>query len=1251
MAGKYNILTLNCNGLRHNIKRRTIFQFLKLKKVNISILQETHVEDADVVLWEQEWNVGTFCANPGTRASAGQLVLTSKHVRVLQNISHIPGRLQEVIIQDHEYILRIFNVYGYNSEQLRVPFLQTLEKAINVVRESDFMCIGGDFNIILSNMLDKEGGNRRRLPSQIFLNNLLVKCKLIDTWRNENPMLKRFTWAQKKPSVKCRLDYFLVPKTNKKFVIGTKITSSVKTDHKCVELLIHIDKYKRGPGLWKINNDILNDSEYTNNIKTLIERVWRENNEQNLAVRYDYLKHQIRNETKKHCKIKAKQRNLKEKQLLIEIDQLELKQDQQQILTEEEKHTLLLKRQEIDSILQEKAKGAWVRSRIQYIEFHEKSTAFFHSLAKEKQEKHTISKLIIENTEIKDGKAILKELESFYTKLYTTQFNNNNVYESKIDPNTFTDITVLSYVDKECMERELTLSELRTSLQQFKNNKTPGCDGLSKEFYIAFWNEIGPKMLETFNYCKERKLLTQTQRRGVITLLQKKGKDATKIENYRPLSLLNVDYKILTKAIANRIQKHIGKVIHSDQLGFLKDRFIGEGVRKVEDIMEYCNLHGIEGCIVQLDFHKAFDSIEWPFLFNVLHENGFGNNIIEWIKICYTEIESCVLNSGFTSNWFQLLKGLRQGCPLSAYLFLLCIEILANKIRANPNITGVRTGLTEHKLSLFADDCTAMVRDPASIEELTREINKFTKYSGLRLNTNKSEIYPLNLRQMPVLQDTSFKLQLDDIKLLGITLGRNVAKQEQENITDKIVKMERTLNRWSQRHLSTIGKILVSKSHGVSKVIHTMSIKPISNPQLNKIQQTLNRFIWSNKPAKVKHAALCAPLNRGGLNALDVVSHYKAMRLPWLWRLLRSDNWNKVINMQLQDHGGVKLLMQSNYDKQTISSLPRFYKELFLFWSEIVCTTGQKEIIVWNNKHITISNKTIFVSSLYNNNIVYIHDFYDNEQPMTYAQFIQKHNVYIPARTYANIKRAINRYVSSNHRIFNMLQTEKPQHRQVKIQYKMLSGRTINITKCKCKDFYIEFVEKQIERPTALSNWQEDYQVLDSIFYSSLPLAISSTKETKLVAFQFKIIHNVVNHNSNLRKWGIKDTDRCDLCNRDEVDNTVHGFVTCPWTTRKIVEISVDLGLRDKFRQITKTEFLFGYDYNCLNNILLIIKYMLHTARHQNGVLSTETVRNEIFKRILSDSKTMKTHKFEEKWKNFNGLVAEAMNYRQILSL
>ena len=323
------------------------------------------------------------------------------------------------------------------------------------------------------------------------------------------------------------------------------------------------------------------------------------------------------------------------------------------------------------------------------------------------------------------------------------------------------------------MEAEITIKELKDSLDEFENNKTPGCDGLTKEFYATFWNLLGPILLQTVQFCKEKKLLTQSQRRGVISLLHKKGKDPEQIENYRPISLLNVDYKIITKTLANRIQTKISKLVNADQLGFIKQRYIGEAVRKVNDFLEHHENEGINGYILQLDFRKAFDSIEWNFLFEVLTKINIGTEMVEWIKLCYTQIESCVVNGGFSSKWFALEKGLRQGCPLSAYLFLLCVEILANTIRNAPDVKGLIMGTNEQKLSMFADDCTCLLKDKESVTRVIQLIDTFSKYSGLELNHSKCEVYMLKGNEHDI-SDTflPFKQNTENITLLGITMGR-----------------------------------------------------------------------------------------------------------------------------------------------------------------------------------------------------------------------------------------------------------------------------------------------------------------------------------------------------------------------------------------------------------------------------------------------------------------------------------------------
>ena len=152
------------------------------------------------------------------------------------------------------------------------------------------------------------------------------------------------------------------------------------------------------------------------------------------------------------------------------------------------------------------------------------------------------------------------------------------------------------------------------------------------------------------------------------------------LSNWRPITLLNVDCKIASKAIAKRLEASLPKLIDHDQTGFIKGRYIGENIRLLIDAMEYTKAHNIPGILVSLDFRKAFDSLEWPFIMRTLDAFNFGTSIKKWVCTFYTNIESAALNNGFLTKWFRRSRGVRQGRPLSPYLFILSAEILANKL-------------------------------------------------------------------------------------------------------------------------------------------------------------------------------------------------------------------------------------------------------------------------------------------------------------------------------------------------------------------------------------------------------------------------------------------------------------------------------------------------------------------------------------------------------------------------------------------
>ena len=209
--------------------------------------------------------------------------------------------------------------------------------------------------------------------------------------------------------------------------------------------------------------------------------------------------------------------------------------------------------------------------------------------------------------------------------------------------------------------------------------------------------------------------MTTTQQQAIITLLDKKGKDRSKIENWRPISLLNVDYKIATKVISNRLIPLLPNLVSIDQTGFVKNRLLGDTVRTIQDLIDYCNGNSLNGLMLFIDFEKAYDSIEWSYLIHVLHEMNFGNDLIRWVKTFYYDISSCILNNGVTSTYFKISRGLRQGDPLSSYLFILAVEVLSENIRKSKNISGIKLKGKEIKILQYADDTTLILKDEISL--------------------------------------------------------------------------------------------------------------------------------------------------------------------------------------------------------------------------------------------------------------------------------------------------------------------------------------------------------------------------------------------------------------------------------------------------------------------------------------------------------------------------------------------------------
>ena len=228
-----------------------------------------------------------------------------------------------------------------------------------------------------------------------------------------------------------------------------------------------------------------------------------------------------------------------------------------------------------------------------------------------------------------------------------------------------------------------------------------------------------------------------------------------------------------------------------------------------------------------LDFEKAFESLDWQFMFKVLKSFGFGKDVCRWVETFYKDIKSTIMVNRHTTQWFNIQRGCRQGDPISPYLFVLCVEILAIMIREDKDIKGININKVEHNISQFADDAQLMNNgDRKSFEKSIHVVNKFGSVSGLFINADKTQAIRIGSKKN---SKTKYMPHLKIIwnphtfKILGIWFTHELKQGDAMNYNDKFDEIKKLFIIWLQRMITPLGRVAILKSLILSKFIHLFS--------------------------------------------------------------------------------------------------------------------------------------------------------------------------------------------------------------------------------------------------------------------------------------------------------------------------------------------------------------------------------------------------------------------------------------------
>ncbi len=833
-------------------------------------------------------------------------------------------------------------------------------------------------------------------------------------------------------------------------------------------------------------------------------------------------------------------------------------------------------------------KGLILRSRCEWYEKGEKSNKFFLSLATRNKVKSSMNMLKIEGDLVTDSQAILNAQSDFYANLYTDKsketYTNIEEYFKGID------LPKLCDEDKESCEGMIKEEECRKVIKTMKRDKSPGNDGLSVEFYEKFWGVLCRHFLEAMNESYQREELSPSQRQAVITLIDK-GSDRTLLKNWRPISLLNIDYKIASKVLASRLKEVLPKIIHENQAGYVKGRSILDNIRTISDIMHYTKVNNIPGILLAIDFQKAFDSVSWRFLEITLQKFNLGNSFRKWIKLLYNKISSCVINKGITSKYFPVTQGVRQGDPLSPYLFVLIAEVLANKIRMDDRIKGIKLGEVSNKVLQFADDTNGLLADIDSANHFIETVKIFGKYSNLLLNKEKTQGMWLGKDRQNREKPLEISWPDKPVKLLGVYMSYDVEACNKLNYDKKLVKCKNILNWWKSRNLTIIGRIQVIKTFVISQFLFVSSVIDMPDNYIKEVNKMIKYFVWKGK-SKLKSSIMYREKVKGGLKMPDFKTMIIASRIKWINRLIGNKGKTCWVNLQecmkLSGIENMELFLEANYEMKRlkdIRNIPRFYVKALTMWGDYIETENGRSNIIWYNKKIIVDRRSVYYKDFYEAGIIYIKDVFDKEgKPKSFRGLVEKGIHKGKWLRWQSLTSNFNKTALEMQEVcekdqvngtFVIGQKQKLSKITSSLLYELLLKKQYNTNEIASPNI-VQFLEP---------NRVEDiFPVFNRIY--------KCTRSSKLQEFQYKFLYNIHVNNYWLKIWRISNDDYCTLC-QEQVETLDHMI----WKCKNVLDFWEELKgfIKTKFNRILmKQDIYLGTDDNLLCMIITMAKQFVY---------------------------------------------------------